>query len=295
MQTQCPKCNAIFRVLPKQLRAADGLVRCSQCHAVFNGREQVSFLKPEELDSITRKAHDNPRTVSATPDIDQTRSPDVKHVGEIAATTADELSSPTEFTKSADALPEQRLSESGSQFAQEDIPAILRSDFTGHEETRKQGWYSWLVTGLVSILLLTLLGGQYIYFHWWELTRNPQLYPSLQRLCEIAGCDLTPLRNVEQIELVSRNVYSHPNEADALMITATMENNALFSQPYPTLKISFTNQQEKVIASRQFYPSEYLPQSDDPNALMPSGRSVNLSLEVVDLGKDAFGYEFDFF
>jgi len=79
------------------------------------------------------------------------------------------------------------------------------------------------------------------------------------------------------------------------MITATMKNNALFAQPYPKLKISFTNQQEKVIASRQFYPSEYLPQSDDPNALMPSGRSVNLSLEVVDLGKDAFGYEFDFF
>ena len=295
MQTQCPKCKAIFGVLPKQLRAADGLVRCSQCHTVFNGREQVSFLKPEELDSITRKAPNGTRAVTANQDSEQTSNSDIKPVDELTATTLEEPSSPAKFTKAVDVVPEQGLPNSDAQFALEDIPAVLRSDFKGRDQSRKRGWNSWLATGLVTLLLLTLLGGQYIYFHWWELAHNPQLYASLHKLCELVGCDLPPLRSIEQIELVSRNVYSHPNEANALMITATMENNALFAQPYPLLKISFTNQQDKVIATRGFYPSEYLPQGEDANALMPSGESVNLRLEVVDPGKEAFGYEFDFF
>ena len=295
MQTQCPKCEAIFSVLPEQLRVANGLVRCGQCHTVFNGREQVSFLKPEELESITRNARDNPRKSTPTQDADQIRSLNIDQGNKISAHADDRITPATKATKRGDAPPAPGFSKANSQSEQQDVPAVLLSDFTAPKRHRKFGWKPWFVAGLASFILLAILGGQYVYFHWWELSRNPQLYPSLQWVCEIGGCELAPLRNVEQIELVSRNVYSHPNEAEALMITATMENKAIFAQPYPMLRISFTNQQEKVIARREFSPREYLPQGEDAKALMLSGQTVNLILEVVDPGKDAFGYEFDFF
>ena len=295
MQTQCPKCNAIFGVLPKQLRIANGLVRCSQCHAVFNGREQVSFLKPEELESITRKALDNLRKSTPTQDADQIQSLNIDQGNEISAHADDKITPAIKAPERGDAPPSPGVSKANLQPEQQHVPAVLMSDFTAPRGHHKSGWKSWFAAGLASLILLALLGGQYVYFNWWELSRNPQLYPGLQWLCEIGGCELAPLRNVEQIELVSRNVYSHPNEAEALMITATMENKAIFAQPYPALRISFTNQQEKVIARREFSPNEYLPQGEDANVLMPSGQTVNLILEVVDPGKDAFGYEFHFF
>jgi predicted Zn finger-like uncharacterized protein len=39
MQTRCPTCDTIYRVLPRQLAVAGGWVRCSLCHEVFHGYE----------------------------------------------------------------------------------------------------------------------------------------------------------------------------------------------------------------------------------------------------------------
>ncbi len=41
MLTQCPNCLTLFRVGPEHLRAADGQVRCSLCHQVFNALESL--------------------------------------------------------------------------------------------------------------------------------------------------------------------------------------------------------------------------------------------------------------
>ena len=39
MQTRCPTCDTIYRVLPRQLAVAGGWVRCSRCNEVFHGYE----------------------------------------------------------------------------------------------------------------------------------------------------------------------------------------------------------------------------------------------------------------
>ncbi len=41
MQTQCPECKTKFSVNDGQLRAANGQVRCSRCHHVFNALEHL--------------------------------------------------------------------------------------------------------------------------------------------------------------------------------------------------------------------------------------------------------------
>src|SRR5210317_101489 len=36
MFTQCPKCQSVFMVSDKDVRAHEGLVRCGNCYSVFN-------------------------------------------------------------------------------------------------------------------------------------------------------------------------------------------------------------------------------------------------------------------
>ncbi len=55
MHTQCPDCKTRFRINDNQLRAAQGQVRCSRCHIIFNALE---FLQtPPETASATIDNH----------------------------------------------------------------------------------------------------------------------------------------------------------------------------------------------------------------------------------------------
>ena len=48
MYTQCPNCDAIFRLQHAHLRAAGGHVRCSQCQHTFNAAKQRIERLPDE-------------------------------------------------------------------------------------------------------------------------------------------------------------------------------------------------------------------------------------------------------
>ena len=48
MYTQCSHCKAIFRVTMKELTAAQGLLRCGECDAVFDAMKALSTTLPEE-------------------------------------------------------------------------------------------------------------------------------------------------------------------------------------------------------------------------------------------------------
>ncbi|MEG1831707.1 MAG: zinc-ribbon domain-containing protein, partial [Burkholderiaceae bacterium] len=36
LATRCPACHSVFRVVADQLKLRGGLVRCGQCHTVFD-------------------------------------------------------------------------------------------------------------------------------------------------------------------------------------------------------------------------------------------------------------------
>ena len=83
------------------------------------------------------------------------------------------------------------------------------------------------------------------------------------------------------------------------MVDVTMKNNARFSQPFPVMNISFSDIRGNAVASRNFYPDEYLTaeqKNDTKNrqALLSPDTSTSLTLEIRDPGKQATTYEFDF-
>ncbi|MEJ2528684.1 MAG: zinc-ribbon domain-containing protein, partial [Gammaproteobacteria bacterium] len=59
MLTQCPECKTKFRVNDDQLRAAQGQVRCSRCHIIFNAREFLQNPSTKEGEQTPATAPDS--------------------------------------------------------------------------------------------------------------------------------------------------------------------------------------------------------------------------------------------
>jgi len=142
--------------------------------------------------------------------------------------------------------------------------------------------------------MMALLAGQLAWHNRDSLALDPRWRPWLQIACDMASCKLPPLRDPHAIEMVDRNVQSHPHYKGALLITATLVNQAPFAQPYPDVELSMTDLDQKRVASRRFKPSEYLD-NGHPQGLLQPGASVRLKLEITDPGQQAVGFEFEFY
>ena len=101
--------------------------------------------------------------------------------------------------------------------------------------------------------------------------------------------------DVEQIELLGQDIRSHPKGKNALLVSATIINNAAFTQPYPGLQLSFSDINGEKVATRNFLPKDYLPSKFTTRKGMESNIPIQLELELVDPGKSAVNFEFDFF
>lgn len=156
-----------------------------------------------------------------------------------------------------------------------------------------RGWLKTTVWAVTNVALIMVLLGQYTYFNRNALSQYPQLRPWLTGFCAVFSCN-TPLpRDVSQIQLANRVVQSHPKRANALLIDATLINDADFPQAYPLVELRFSDLNNHLVAGRRFRPSEYLPANTSLQAGMPPHQPVHITLEIVDPGKQAVSFQFE--
>ncbi|HDL16319.1 MAG TPA: DUF3426 domain-containing protein [Rhizobiales bacterium] len=144
------------------------------------------------------------------------------------------------------------------------------------------------------LLLLVTLAGQFVYFQSANLAYYPALHPWLERFCGLAGCRVPMPRDLSDLAILDRRVYDDPSAPNALVISLILQNDAAFRQAYPRLQVRFFSLSGRVIALRRFAPREYLPQGADPAAGFQAHGSVPVTLQIVDPGKDAVSYDFEF-
>ena len=265
MQIRCPECHTLFQIDETQLTEADTQVQCGHCFHIFlassNEPEQESFQLVEEV---------------STSDIDLNTFTDA----------IDEI--PKEEPLADDEFVSEPMFEQNSM-VDDIVPPELR-----HHTKASSGPLTKVVWSISIITLCLTAAAQLVYFKRAELATKAELRPYLMSLCELAKCDLPELKDLKRLELSSKNVYSHPNVDNALMITAVIVNQAAFAQKYPTLQVSFTNLVGDIVMARQFKPSEYLNTSEEKLNDMQPGLPIQIILEVLDPGKTATAYEFSF-
>ncbi len=160
-----------------------------------------------------------------------------------------------------------------------------------HTHFRQQRDWGELIkwTSLSGIALVTLIG-QYTFFNFDDLARSPQWRPLYQQACGILGCQLPSRSDITKVRGTNLVVRSHPNYANALIVDAILFNEAKYPQPFPELELSFSTLNGRPVASRRFFPKEYLQGELHGMGIMPTRTPLHISLEIVDPGEQAVSY-----
>jgi predicted Zn finger-like uncharacterized protein len=261
MYTQCPECLTIFKLAGAELAAAHGSVRCGHCAAVFDALRTLSLQLPSEpIEHLEMHG-----TQGAPPQLD---------LPVFRPNPAQQAL----FAESPDRV---RAAERSS------LPAFAAA----RRRARTQRSWPWLVGSLLLILILT---GQIAWSERSDWIGNAQARAWLEPICVALDCRLPLQRDARLLELSSRDIRPHPSVPDALIISATLRNDAKFAQAFPTVAISLSDFDEKRVAMRRFAPREYLSDAHAIESGLAAGASTALVFEVADPGDDAVAFEFKF-
>lgn len=166
-----------------------------------------------------------------------------------------------------------------------------RQKSTGGKQKPMPRSRKFLILSLSALALLLLLQLLYSSRDW--LAEQPLTATLSQQVCAAIGCDIKVPRDVGKVKMLSHSVYSHPNSPQLLIISASIQNNATFKQPYPLLEISFLNSESEVVALRRFSAEEYVGK-ERAEQLMSKGLPEEFSVNIADPGTDAVRFQFRF-
>lgn len=164
---------------------------------------------------------------------------------------------------------------------------------------RGSSLFKTIISLLLILLFIALMVGQLAYFKRDKLVEKfPVLRPQMEMACSYlknyVPCEISLPRNLSKLELEHKDIRLHPKLNHALLINANLINRANFAQPYPIVVLTFSDNQDRIVARRAFKPSEYLSDPEMANAGLGPQESALLVLEVLDPGPSAINFTFEF-
>lgn len=152
-------------------------------------------------------------------------------------------------------------------------------------------------TALWSLIVIALIGvlvAQVTWFQFDRLSAIPELRPFYEKGCELAGCELKPLVNVDAIQSRKLVVRTDPENRGQLLVDAVIINRADFGQPFPAIALTFSNLNGDVVAQSVFTPDEYLAGEAQELEDMPTDTPLRIAISIRDPGRDAVNYNLNF-
>jgi predicted Zn finger-like uncharacterized protein len=260
MYTQCPECLSVFSLDARTLAQAHGYVMCGHCSAGFDSLATLAEqLPPEPFTELpaNEPAFEPPRLDLV---VYRPRRPEPEAPAPAPAPAQD-------FSQLTFA----------PRFAQ----------------PREKGPRRWPWVVLCTVLAL-LLAAQLGWACRDALVASPVSGPWLRQICASLGCRLPLVRAPSRLELLARDVQTHPSVPGALLISATVRNNAPFAQPWPVVSITLFDVDGKRLAMRRLRPAEYLGDNTQQARGLAPGATTALVFEVEDPGQRAVTFSLDF-
>lgn len=140
------------------------------------------------------------------------------------------------------------------------------------------------------IVLMLLAGAQYLFFKFDTLSRTPQWRPAYTQICAVLDCQMPNIQDINTLSTQLFAVSTHPRYQKALLAETLLLNKASHAQPFPDILLSFTDLNNRTIASRRFTPEQYLSGEMAGQTNIPPQVPVHIALEIVDPGAEAVSY-----
>jgi predicted Zn finger-like uncharacterized protein len=147
--------------------------------------------------------------------------------------------------------------------------------------------YSWMALAVAILVAAMLLSVNYF-------GQPPALRSALVRMGLQEAPPTKVFRDLSYIQMVSRELRSHPTRPGALQLSATIVNRAARTQPYPVLEVVLLDASGEALASHRFEPKDYLARGIPRNSGMTPQAYLPLVLELDDPGAQAVGFEINF-
>lgn len=291
MFVPCPHCGFLVALIAAQ---DDALQRCPRCDGSVQAlADEESPLAPQSpaTQSIAEGSADD---IGASADTEST----------VAAPTAEEApsnSDPGEVTSADATAPtfEQavaaasvgtaapRRSRRGARPRPRGAPSFASARAATPTPRRQWRWHAALA-GLVLLLALQLVLAQRQ-----ELAADARWRPFVASLCGIVQCQLEPWREPAAFTMLQRNVRAKPGSTGVLTVEASFRNDARWPQPWPTVLLSLSDVDGRLVGQRAFTPGEYRSGHRAADALLP-GQSTSVTLEVIEPAPRIVAFTFDF-
>lgn len=264
MYAQCPECLTVFSLSTEILAQARGQVVCGHCGTEFDALASLcDQLPPEPFEFLTPRMPEPPPRLDLAvyrPQPDAPAPPAVESANE----------------------PHREIEDFSTLVV---APRFARQPEPG---TRRWPWIT------ACLLLLLALGAQIAWAERDALVSDPNVGPMLRQVCNGLGCQLPLVQDTKRLSLLARDVQAHPSVPGALLITASLRNDAAFAQPYPVVDITLSDANGKRLAMRRLRPSEYLGEGAVLQRGIAPGDIAALLLEVEDPDGKAVAFEFAF-
>lgn len=325
-RTRCPACGTVFRVTSEQLRLKAGKVRCGHCQTVFNAFDHLQMEEPQlpetqpatvpepEFSPVAlQETSTSPETFEAIPEdrsppaSEPETSPAVPEFPEVQEMPPETRPSPEETTvaepERVETLPEplpESPEESTLAAREAGLVAVrelvdsnaynrwsagpLASDGFGGFDEAAQKSPAWPYL-LVFLLALLVLCAQLAMHYRTEIV---QRVPGLGASYAALGIDVPLPRDVALVSIETSDL-----QADAarglFVLNATLKNRALHAQAWPSLELTLTDINDRVVARRVIDAPDYLPAGVPADAFPANAETaVRLWIEASDIG--ATGY-----
>ena len=146
----------------------------------------------------------------------------------------------------------------------------------------------WLTAAILAGVLLIV---QVVHHNREWLAAHAPLGGSLRALYSTMGTPVAPPANLSAYQLRQWGVTGDPAGDGTLRVRASILNTAAQLEPYPLLRVTLANRFGGSIGTRDFEPFEYLGK---PTAkLLAPGERADATLDILDPGKSAEGFEID--
>ena len=179
-----------------------------------------------------------------------------------------------------------RVSEAGT-----DAEKTSAQDKEPDPSNTKPAHLAWAISTAI-LVLLTLANIAWTFRE--PLLNSPRINTWMKQTGRLQAEQQGLLKDPQQVQLVSRDMHTHPTRSGILVLSLTFVNLAQRSQVFPELEITLMDAANKPVAQRQFHPVDYLRPGADTRDGLAADVYLPVLLELGDPGELAVGFEIRF-
>ena len=145
---------------------------------------------------------------------------------------------------------------------------------------------------MVLLILLTIINTTWTFRQ--PLLENPKIGAWVNQAGWWSVKQQGLLKDPQQIQLVSRDMHTHPTRSGILVLSLTFVNLAQHSQAFPELEVTLLDAANQPVARRRLQPKVYLRPGADTSSGLKTDVYLPVLLELGDPGEQAVGFEIQF-